>query len=406
MRRGAIVVAAGVGALVLGIAVLIGAGAASNPSQCGAGTGPSAIGQPQLIRYFIKAAQQYNLGAQGYAYLAGINEVETSFGTNIATSSAGAVGWMQFEPSTWVQYRVTPSGAQAPDDPSGWNDPGDAIYTAAKYLAASGAPADWSTAVYGYNHAGWYVKEVTDDAAGFLGTGGLTALSVAIAKAYHTAAQPLPVGLRTTSSSGAGTNGTTTNGTATNATSTSTSGSACVGSLPVPITPGSTAKIETNGLAEAPASAPQAVKNMIAAGNQIIDEPYVWGGGHSASQMGKPDGPGGYDCSGSTSYVLWGGGLSESVLHGSPADSTTLEGLGQSGPGTWVTWYANAAHAWIIVAGIALDTSNSYSPSYGGNTPEPPGSGPRWITASAAERYELTVGTDASQYVNRHPAGL
>jgi len=45
---------------------------------------------------------------------------------------------MQFEPSTWATYRVTPSGAPAPDDSSGWNDPADAIYTTARYLQANG----------------------------------------------------------------------------------------------------------------------------------------------------------------------------------------------------------------------------------------------------------------------------
>ena len=79
---------------------------------------------------------------------------------------------------------------------------------------------------------------------------------------------------------------------------------------------------------------------------------------------------------------------------------------GQAGAGQWVTWYANPAHVWLIVAGIALDTSNSYSPSYGGNTPEPGGTGPRWISAKAAEAYELTQGEDHSEYVARHPAGL
>ena len=217
----------------------------------------------------------------------------------------------------------------------------------------------------------------------------------------------LPAGWATNTTTGTGGGGTSPAGaTTTAASTTAVGGGGCAGSLPVPTTNGPTAKIQSNGLAEAPANAPQAVKQMIAAGNQIIAEPYVWGGGHSVSEMGTPDGPAGYDCSGATSYVLWGAGLGQSVLGGSPQDSTGLESVGQPGAGQWATWYANPAHAWIIVAGIALDTSNSYSPSYGGNTPEPPGSGPRWITAKAAEAYELTQGTDHAAYVARHPAGL
>jgi hypothetical protein len=92
--------------------------------------------------------------------LAAINEVESNFGRNLSTSSAGAVGWMQFEPGTWAQYGVTPSGARAPDGPQGWNDPADAIFSAANLLHANGAPSDWQGAIFNYNHAQWYVNQV------------------------------------------------------------------------------------------------------------------------------------------------------------------------------------------------------------------------------------------------------
>jgi membrane-bound lytic murein transglycosylase B len=80
--------------------------------------------------------------------LAAINEVESNFGQNLATSSAGAVGWMQFEPDTWTLYGVTPTGAKAPGGPQGWDNPADAIFSAANYLHASGAPEDWQGAIF------------------------------------------------------------------------------------------------------------------------------------------------------------------------------------------------------------------------------------------------------------------
>jgi hypothetical protein len=380
------------GLAILGLVVLIGSGAAGTPdAPCQSGAGPSAIGEPELVALYIQAAARYGLGADGYAVLAAINKTETGFGTDLATSSAGAVGWMQFEPSTWAKYAVTPSGSVAPDDAAGWNDPVDAIYTAARYLQASGAPGDWSEAIYAYNHARWYVGEIEQQTSKFVGTGGLQTLARLIEEydaGTRLAAWAEPTG-----------------GTSTQAVSAPV-GCTPGGAVDAPLTQGAEAKVESTGIADAPADAPETVKEMIAAGNRIIDEPYVFGGGHCVAAMGnQPDpqacGFGGYDCSGSTDYVLWGGGLGQSVLGGSAPASSMLTSLGKPGPGRWVTWYSNPAHAWIIVAGIALDTSNSYVPGV-----EPAGSGPRWIPAADAEDYELTVGTDHSEYVARHPAGL
>jgi hypothetical protein len=196
MRRAVIAVVVGGGGLVLGIVILVGVG--SNSGGGGCGSGPSLAGEPPLIQYDIGAAQRYGLGADGYAFLAGINYVETKFGTDLSTSSAGAVGWMQFEPSTWKQWAVTPTGAPAPDGPSGWNDPGDAIYTAARYLQASGAPSSWENAVFSYNHAQWYVDEVTSRATLYMGQSGLQALANDIA-GFYGGKQPVFVGLTTTS---------------------------------------------------------------------------------------------------------------------------------------------------------------------------------------------------------------
>jgi hypothetical protein len=113
-----------------------------------------------LIPIYQRAAAVYGLGAQGASVLAAINGIETAFGTNLNVSSAGAVGWMQFMPETWVGYGVDANGDGVKDP----FDPEDAIFAAAGYLRASGAPADWYGAVFAYNHADWYVAEVLANA--------------------------------------------------------------------------------------------------------------------------------------------------------------------------------------------------------------------------------------------------
>ncbi len=110
----------------------------------------------QLAPVYAAAAVQYRLGSRGPAVLAAINSVETDFGRNLSVSSAGAVGWMQFMPATWHAYGVDADGDGKADPYS----PADAIHAAARYLRASGAPADWRRAILAYNHAGWYVDRV------------------------------------------------------------------------------------------------------------------------------------------------------------------------------------------------------------------------------------------------------
>jgi Transglycosylase SLT domain len=110
----------------------------------------------KLIPIYEQAAARYRLGPKGPAVLAAINKVETDFGTNMGPSSAGAIGWMQFMPSTWATYGVD-ANHDGRRDPS---DPWDAIFAAANYLRASGAPGDWHAAILSYNHAEWYVAEV------------------------------------------------------------------------------------------------------------------------------------------------------------------------------------------------------------------------------------------------------
>ena len=115
---------------------------------------------------------------------------------------------------------------------------------------------------------------------------------------------------------------------------------------PTQLAPGDTAQIGPDGLAIAPASAPDPVKAIIAAGNQIASKPYKYGGGH-----GKWN-DSGYDCSGSVSYALHGAGLLDR-----PLASGDFESWGDAGPGQWVTIYAKASHAYMVVAGIRFDTS-------------------------------------------------
>jgi murein DD-endopeptidase MepM/ murein hydrolase activator NlpD len=110
----------------------------------------------ELLGIYDRAAAENGLGGRGAVVLAAINQIETDFGKNQGPSSAGAVGWMQFMPATWTAYGVDGNGDGA-KDPA---DPEDAIPAAARYLQASGAPGDWYRAVFAYNHADWYVRDV------------------------------------------------------------------------------------------------------------------------------------------------------------------------------------------------------------------------------------------------------
>jgi len=99
--------------------------------------------------------------------LAAINKIESNFGRNMGPSSAGAVGWMQFMPSTWLRWGTDATGDGIADP---W-DPDDAVFSAARYLAAAGAREDLERGIFAYNHADWYVQDVLDLAAVY-GNGG------------------------------------------------------------------------------------------------------------------------------------------------------------------------------------------------------------------------------------------
>jgi peptidoglycan hydrolase-like protein with peptidoglycan-binding domain len=115
------------------------------------------------------------------------------------------------------------------------------------------------------------------------------------------------------------------------------------------------------------------VEHVIAAADEIATRPYVFGGGHGSFQST------GYDCSGSVSYALHGGGLLSS-----PEDSSALESYGDPGPGSHITIYANAEHAWMVIDGRRFDTVAQQE------------TGSRWSDSM----------TSTAGYIVRHPPGL
>jgi hypothetical protein len=160
------------------------------------------------------------------------------------------------------------------------------------------------------------------------------------------------------------------------------------GSIPLPLTPGTQTKILPSGLAAAGQEAPAQVKAMVAAGNRLFDASYLYGGGHGSSlnTLGAA-----YDCSSAVSYVLHAGGVFGEYAE----DSTELESYGESGPGRYVSIYANAAHAFMYVAGLRFDTVEDLAYDTGPNSGKP---GPKWrVSASVPDWASWTV---------RHPPGL
>jgi peptidoglycan hydrolase-like protein with peptidoglycan-binding domain len=116
---------------------------------------------------------------------------------------------------------------------------------------------------------------------------------------------------------------------------------------PIPA-PTATAMLRADGTAVAPPGAPAEIRALIAAANRIASTPYLWGGGHGRWEDT------GYDCSGSVSYALHGGGLLDATM-----DSGGLMTYGDPGPGSWIAIYANADHVYMVVAGLRYDTSGA-----------------------------------------------
>lgn len=338
------------------------------------GASVSALAQaeipPLYLRLYEQAAQRYGLS---WAVLAGIGKVECDHGRDPdpsctqegAVNSAGAGGPMQFISSTWASYGVDAEGTGAPDR---WN-PADAIYGAANYLRASGAPGDYARAIYAYNHASWYVAEVESWAARY---GGSPA-------PFAAAASQQPA-----SGDGEGEGGV------------EGADTSLVGESPTPVRFIAGERVELapgdGHLALVPAGVPATVQAMVVAGNELQDLPYG-PGGHP-----DPLGASEEDCSSTVNYVLYRAGVRPlaEIVRDNPLAQDYVN-WGAPGPGRWVTIYAAdtpTPHVFIVIAGLRLDTSHNGT-DVGPNRYE---DGPRW-------RIYDQIPTWAHWSV-RHPPGL
>jgi murein DD-endopeptidase MepM/ murein hydrolase activator NlpD len=138
------------------------------PSNWTMSAGPERpVSSSELNAIWHSAGSAYGIH---WSVLAAINKVESNFGRNMGPSSAGAVGWMQFMPETWLRWGADYDGDGVADP---WNAR-DAVFSAARYLAAAGGDSDISRAVFAYNHAQWYVNEVLSLAKLLSGDGALS----------------------------------------------------------------------------------------------------------------------------------------------------------------------------------------------------------------------------------------
>ncbi len=251
-----------------------------------------------LIPIYMEAGHRFGVP---WEVLAAINAIETDYGQNLNTSSAGAVGWMQFEPSTWAQYGMAVDGHSVPNP----YDPRDAIFSAAKYLAAAGAREDVAKAVYSYNHAGWYVDEV-----------------MARAHAIATHAQYDKLSVKD-------------------------------GTYSVDLSTG----VKKTPTVRYSSGVMSHFDRLIAAANMVsaADFPYVYGGGHEQPSRFAP-----FDCSGSVSYVMQQAGYNV---------PTTVSGdipiwKFPAGPGK-VTIFYNSWHTFMRIGNRYFGTSGFARPGGG-----------------------------------------
>ncbi len=363
----------GLAAIFMSVAMIAGVGGSSlGTSTSGAvaesGAGVSALARreipPEYLRRYEAAARRYGLD---WAVLAGIGKIECDHGLDPDLScthpgvvnSAGAGGPMQFLASTWATYGVDGDGDGQIDR---W-DPADAIFSAANYLRASGAPGDYRTAIFAYNHAGWYVEEVERWAARYRGTatGGPSPLTV---EGGDGEAAGADVALR--------------------------------GESPTPVRfiAGERAMLAPGDghVALVPIGVPATVQAMIVAGNELEELPYG-PGGHPDPRGAREE-----DCSSTVNYVLYRAGVRaiEEITKDNPLAQDYV-GWGLPGPGRWVTIYATTEptdHVFIVIAGLRLDTSHNGT-DVGPNRDE---DGPRW-------RILDHIPTWANWSV-RHPPGL
>ena len=261
-----------------------------------------------LIPIYMQAAKRYHVP---WEVLAAINAVESDYGRDINTSSAGAIGWMQFEPSTWKEYGVPVDGHTVANP----YDPRDAIFAAARYLHAAGGSQDITRAIYAYNHAGWYVDEVMNRA--------------------HRIAANAQFEKATT-----GRRGEVSVYFATDRTVKTRSGKR----KPV--------RVRYRGGVMSHFDRLIAAANMVSA----ADFPYLWGGGHEEPARFGP-----FDCSGAVSYVMQQAGYK--------VPTTVAGDIGSAwkfptGPGK-VTIFYNNVHTFMRIGGRFFGTSGFARPGGG-----------------------------------------
>jgi hypothetical protein len=315
---------------------------------------------PARLSLYQQAAARFGLD---WAILAGIGKVECDHGrdpapscsTEGALNAAGAGGPMQFLAATWASYGVDANSDGIADR---W-DAADAIYSAANYLRASGAPSDYRRALLAYNHADWYVSEVEEWAARY--------------RASEAVAPAAP---------------------ATSATEAGGSSLAPQTDTPVRFLAGDRAMLTPGDghLALVPVGVPAVVQAMLVAGNELQQLPY--------GPEGHPDprGAAGEDCSSTVNYVLYRAGVRPiaEILRLNPLAQDYVD-WGLPGPGRWVTVYATRSpvdHVFMVIAGLRLDTSHGGT-DVGPNRAQ---DGPRWRILDHIPTW--------AHWSVRHPAGL
>jgi hypothetical protein len=268
---------------------------------------------------------------------------------------------MQFIASTWARYAV--DGDR--DGVSNRWDAADAVFTAARYLAASGAPRDYRRAIFAYNHASWYVADVESWAARYRGS----TLSAATDAELLAGERP----------------GATGGADARLQAETTT---------PVRFLAGERATLSPGDghVALVPAGAPSVVQAMIVAGNELQELPY--------GPAGHPDPRGALqeDCSSAINYVLYRSGLRPigEIVKDNPLAQDYVH-WGAAGPGRWVTIYSTTSptdHTFMTIAGLRLDTSHDGT-DVGPNAAE---DGPRWRILDHIPTW--------THWSVRHPPGL
>jgi Transglycosylase SLT domain len=379
----ALLAGAGTLMLLMGFMLILdmsGVSASAGGGAEGSGEEPSALAlreiPPEYLRLYRAAGARYGLD---WAILAGIGKVECDHGRDPdpscthegAVNSAGAGGPMQFLASTWATYGVDGDGDGRRDR---W-DPADAIYGAANYLHASGAPGNYRSAIYAYNHAGWYVAEVQQWAARYRA---------------GPAAPPASLGADGGGESIEGGEGLEGGGGLEGADTRLASETA----TPVRFVAGERALLAPGDghVALVPAGVPAVVQAMVVAGNELQELPY--------GPDGHPDPRGAIDedCSSTLNYVLYRSGVRPiaEIVSDDPLAQDYVH-WGAPGPGRWVTIYATDAptpHVFVVIAELRLDTSHNGT-DVGPNRDE---DGPRWRILDHIPTW--------AHWSVRHPPGL